>query len=176
MTAKATSAKKNTNTLENKVEDLIAAPLAAMGYGLVRVLLTGKGADTTLQIMAERQDDAAMTADDCAAITKGIIDLLDADPALAFDYMLEVSSPGIDRPLVKFADYVRFADHLVQIELTENLDNRRRFKATIVKADEAKGAIEFTADKKNFAVPYALIAKAKLVITDALLKKEGARL
>ena len=92
----------------NQIAGIIEPSLDAMGYRLVRVAVLGAGR-MTLQIMAERRDDAAMTVDDCAAISRSVSALLDVADPIASAYTLEVSSPGIDRPLVRPEDYDRFA-------------------------------------------------------------------
>src|ERR1700687_93581 len=97
-----------------------------MGYRVVRVALTGTGRPT-LQVMAERRDDASMTVEDCAEISRSISALLDVADPIAGAYMLEVSSPGIDRPLVRPEDYDRFAGFEARIELNAPLDGRKRF-------------------------------------------------
>jgi ribosome maturation factor RimP len=160
--------------VEGKVSDLVAAPLAAMGYDLVRVLLTGTSANAILQIMAEHQDGAPMTVDDCAAISRTVSEKLEADPALADSYSLEVSSPGIDRPLTRVKDYAQHQGHLAVVELSAPIEGRRRFKGKIgaIAATGGDNAeIEFTTDDGAVRVPMASIAKAKLVLTDELLKQ-----
>src|SRR5271156_4437025 len=97
-----------------------------MGYCLVRVALTG-AQRPTLQVMAERGDEVAMTVDDCADISRSISALLDVADPIASAYTLEVSSPGIDRPLVRPEDYQRFAGHLARIETRVPVAGRRRF-------------------------------------------------
>src|SRR6516165_6406859 len=98
-----------------------------MGYRLVRVLMTG-GRRATLQVMAERFDDVPITHDDCALISQSVSALLDAADPIAGAYTLEVSSPGIDRPLVRAEDYDRFSGFNAKIELIMPLDGRRRFR------------------------------------------------
>ncbi len=92
------------------IKALIAPALEAMGYRLVRVAFTG-GRRATLQVMAERRDEAAMTVEDCAEISRNVSALLDVADPIATRYTLEVSSPGIDRPLVSREDFARFAGH-----------------------------------------------------------------
>ena len=162
--------------VETKISQLIADPLSAMGYELVRVLLTGGGSFSTLQIMAERKDGAAMTVEDCTQISHAISERLDADESLSKHSTLEVSSPGIDRPLVRLKDYERFAGHLARIELDAAIDGRKRFKGKIVRvtgqANDAE--IEFLTDTGDVRVPIQGIARAQLVLTDELLKLAAA--
>src|SRR5579875_2947076 len=104
---------------------LIEPSLSAMGYRLVRVMLTG-GRRATLQVMAERRDEVPMSVEDCAEISRAVSALLDVADPIAGSYILEVSSPGVDRPLVEKADYDRFAGFEAKIELNEPLAGRRR--------------------------------------------------
>ncbi len=151
---------------------MIEGDIAAAGYDLVRVLIKGNGKYSTLQIMAERQDGAGMTVEDCAAISKSVSATLEADAELADRFDLEVSSPGIDRPLVKLQDYVRFQGHVAKVELGAPVDGQKRFEGKIARVSEAE--IEFGTEKGALNVPFAAIEKAKLVLTDELLK-EAAR-
>lgn len=166
--------------LESKISDLITGDLMALGYDLVRVHLMAEGQSPTLQIMAERCDDAPMTVEDCAAISHATSDKLDADDSLASHYTLEVSSPGIDRPLVRLKDFERFTGHVAKIELETKQEGvacgRKRFQGLIerVTGHDADAAIEFSTDTGAFCVPMKEIARAKLVLTEALLKNAPA--
>src|SRR5712675_2493030 len=102
-----------------------------MGYRLVRVAVLGAGR-ATLQIMAERRDDASMTVDDCADISRSVSALLDVADPIAGAYTLEVSSPGIDRPLVRPEDYERFTGFEARIELARPVDGRKRFRGRLL--------------------------------------------
>lgn len=137
-----------------------------MGYELVRVHLSG-GQRPILQIMAERRDGAAMTVDDCAAISRDVSALLDVVDPIPHAYTLEVSSPGIDRPLVREADYARFAGFVARIETDSPIEGRRRFQGRIVGLED--GFVIVKSEKEAYRVPYARIQKAKLVLTDDLI-------
>ncbi len=115
----------------NEIARIIEPSLEAMGYRLVRVALTGSQRPT-LQVMAERGDEAAMSVEDCAEISRSISALLDVADPIAGTYTLEVSSPGIDRPLVRPEDYDRFAGFAARIELHEPLDGRKRFHGRLL--------------------------------------------
>jgi ribosome maturation factor RimP len=149
-----------------KIEAMIAPSLEAMGYRVVRIAITG-GRRATLQVMAERIDDAAMTVEDCAEISRTLSALLDVADPIAGAYTLEVSSPGIDRPLVRREDFVRFAGFEAKIELTAPIDGRRRFRGRLlgVEGDRLRVLVEAT----PVDLPLAAVARAKLVLTDALL-------
>ncbi len=149
-----------------EIERLIAPAVVAMGYDIVRVLLSGKQRPR-LQIMAERQDGARMVVRDCIALSRAIEAILDVEDPIAVGYELEVSSPGIDRPLTRPADFERFAGFEVKIESAMPLDGRTRwtgrllgFEGETVRIDTKEGEV---------ALPYAAIAKAKLLMTDDLI-------
>ena len=152
-------------------ETLIEPTIVAMGYDLVRVRLGG-GAEPTLQIMAERLDGATMTVEDCEAISRAISAKLDVEDPIASAYTLEVSSPGIDRPLVRPKDYARFAGHAARIETRAPVEGRRRFTGKITAATEShvRVAIEgATEGEGEVEIPIAEISRAKLKLTDELI-------
>ena len=153
----------------SKIEALIAPSLEAMGYRVVRVAVTG-GRRATLQVMAERVDDKAMTVEDCADISRTVSALLDVADPIATAYTLEVSSPGIDRPLVRREDFARFAGCEAKVELTSPVDGRRRFRGKLlgVEGDE----VRLLVDAAPVALPLATVVRAKLVLTDELLARE----
>jgi ribosome maturation factor RimP len=150
----------------NSIEALIAPSLEAMGYRTVRVVFTG-GRRATLQVMAERIDDVAMTVDDCASISHAVSAILDVADPIAERFDLEVSSPGIDRPLVRRDDYERFAGFEAKIDVSEPVDGRKRFRGKLlgVEGDAAKLLV---ADAPVL-LPLAAIVRAKLVLTDELI-------
>lgn len=146
---------------------LIEPSLAAMGYRLVRVMQTGGQHRPTLQVMAERLDDAAMTVDDCAEISRSISALLDVADPIAGAYTLEVSSPGLDRPLVRPEDYDRFAGFEARIELSAPRDGRKRFKGRLL--GRVGDEVRLVGDAGEVQLPLAAIARAKLVLTEDLM-------
>ena len=154
--------------VENRIGSLIASDLDAAGYDLVRVHLSGGGKYAALQIMAERRDGVGMTVEDCAKISKAVLEKLEADKDLADRYDLEVSSPGIDRPLTKLADYVRFQGHVAKVDLNAPIEGQNRFQGKIV--GEAGDVISFATEKSPINAPFDAIERAKLVLTDELLK------
>jgi ribosome maturation factor RimP len=154
-----------------KIEAMIAPSLDAMGYRVVRVAVTG-GRRATLQIMAERRDEQAMTVEDCAEISRTVSALLDVADPIAGAYTLEVSSPGIDRPLVRREDFARFAGFEAKIELNVPQDGRRRFRGKLLGVEG--DAVRLLVDDAPVALPLAAVARAKLVLTDALLAASRA--
>ncbi|MGE5506588.1 MAG: ribosome maturation factor RimP [Actinomycetota bacterium] len=153
--------------LHSRLADLIAPSLEAMGYELVRVILQGKQRPT-LQIMAERIDGAAMTVDDCAEISRGISALLDVEDPIQGAYTLEVSSPGIDRPLTRPKDFEIWAGFEAKLESSLPVDGRKRFKGRLRGLD-GDGRVRIDTEAGEVAVPMADIRNAKLVMNDELL-------
>ena len=150
-----------------QIERLIEPSLRDMGYNLVRVQFTG-GHRAVLQIMAERADDGEMDVDDCAALSRTISALLDVEDPIASGYTLEVSSPGIDRPLVKPDDFDRFAGLEAKLELAVPVDGRKRFRGRLMGMAGDRVRISFGGGG-TVELPFADIAQAKLVLTDELI-------
>ena len=153
------------------ITPIIEPSLEAMGYRLVRVAFLG-ARRATLQIMAERTDGAAMTVDDCTEISRSVSALLDVADPIAGAYMLEVSSPGIDRPLTRPEDYDRFTGFEAKIELGQPLDGRKRFRGRIL--GRTGEHVRLHGETGEVRLPLADISKAKLVITDDLLAAAGS--
>src|SRR5436305_13444734 len=135
-----------------------------MGYRLVRVAMIGRA---TLQVMAEHRDDAPMTVGDCADISRTVSALLDVADPIAGAYTLEVSSPGIDRPLVRPEDYDRFAGFEAKLELSHPLSGRKRFRGRLL--GRAGDSVRLIAEIGEVHVPLSAIARAKLILTDDLI-------
>jgi len=150
----------------NEIARIIEPSLEAMGYRLVRVALTGTQRPT-LQVMAERGDEAAMTVEDCALISRSVSALLDVADPIAEAYTLEVSSPGIDRPLVRPEDYDRFAGFAARIELAAPQDGRKRFRGRLL--GRAGDHVRLAGDAGEVRLPLAAIIRAKLELTDDLI-------
>lgn len=148
------------------IEAMIAPSLESMGYDIVRVLFTG-GGSPTLQVMAERRDGAGMTAENCAEMSRAISALLDVEDPISGAYDLEVSSPGIDRPLVRREDFSRFAGQSVKIEAVRAIDGRRRFQGKLLGLDGDCVRVEHKGE--TVALDFDNVRWAKLLLTDALL-------
>ncbi|PZU74724.1 MAG: ribosome maturation factor [Sphingomonas sp.] len=154
---------------------LIEPEAQALGFALVRVRLFGKDDERTLQVMAERPDTRQLTIDDCADLSRRLSDRLDALEAEGRDpiegaYRLEVSSPGIDRPLTRRQDFTDWSGHEARIVLNEAIDGQKQFKGELEGID-ADGTIAIRHPRTGDVarVPFALIADAKLVLTDRLI-------
>jgi ribosome maturation factor RimP len=155
-----------------EIEAIIAPSLEAMGYSLVRTQI-GAGRRPVLQIMAEPRDERAMTVDDCADISRAVSALLDVEDPIPGAFTLEVSSPGLDRPLTRREDYARFAGQEAKLETRLPVDGRKRFKGRLLGLDGE--AVKLSTAEGEAAIPLADIAKAKLVITDELLAADKRR-
>ncbi|OIR09181.1 ribosome maturation factor RimP [mine drainage metagenome] len=154
-------------SIEDRIAALIAPSLESMGYELVRVQLQGQKRPV-LQIMAERADRAPMTVEDCADISRSVSALLDVDDPISDAYTLEVSSPGIDRPLTRRQDYERFSGFEAKIETQRPVDGRKRFRGRLLGID-ASEQVRLGQEDGDLLIPYADIHRAKLVLTDDLI-------
>lgn len=158
-----------------RVAALVAPVLDDLGFRLVRVKMSG----STLQIMAERPD-GSFTIDDCERLSRAVSPILDVEDAVPGRYHLEVSSPGIDRPLVRPGDFERWSGHEAKIEMTVPVGGRKRFKGLI--EGFAAGAVRLLADAPEGGgltvavdLAFADIKDAKLTLTDALIAAARAR-
>lgn len=158
--------------LDRRLADIIEPVLVTMGFKLVRVRLMNQNG-LTLQVMAERLD-GTMTVVDCEEVSMAISPALDVEDPVDKAYHLEVSSPGIDRPMVRVSDFVRWQGHIVKCETSILVDNRKRFRGKIVQVD-AEG---FTLERDQVAygeepvtvIPFTALAEAKLILTDDLIR------
>jgi ribosome maturation factor RimP len=149
-----------------QITELIEPTLRDMGLELVRVLVSG-GQRPTLQIMVERGDQAPTTLDACAKVSHAVSALLDVADPLPGAYRLEVTSPGLDRPLVRRADYERFAGLEARLETELPIEGRRRFRGRLLGL--AGDQIRLALPEGEMSIPFDAIKKAKLVLTDELL-------
>ena len=150
--------------------ELLAPVAEAAGYEIVRLRMMGGEHRRTLQIMAER-DDGTMLVEDCSALSRAISEVLDAADPIKDEYSLEVSSPGIDRPLTRLQDFETYAGYEARIELDRLAENRKRFKGVLVGVEGDEVAVDLDGEDETTLIPYAWISDAKLVITDQLLKR-----
>lgn len=157
--------------LDARIAASIEPSLEGLGYELVRVLVQGRER-RTVQVMAERRDRRAMTVEDCAELSHAISAVLDVEDPVAGAYTLEVSSPGLDRPLTRPEDFERFAGHAARIETDEPLHGRRRFTGEL--GGRRGDDVLVRTDGAELAIPLARVKKARLVLTDALLRASRA--
>jgi ribosome maturation factor RimP len=148
------------------VERLVAPSLAATGFEVVRVQFTGQYSPV-LQIMIERTDRRAISVDDCADVSRTVSALLDVEDVIAGSYTLEVSSPGIDRPLTRPEHFVRFAGFEAKLETRIPLDGRKRFTGRLLGIEGER--VRIATAEGELALPLAEVQRAKLVLTDELI-------
>jgi ribosome maturation factor RimP len=150
---------------------LLAPAVQAQGYRLVRLRLMG-GKRKTLQVLAERPD-GQMDVEDCAKLSRALSEVLEAADPISEEYVLEVSSPGIDRPLTAPEDFARFAGHEARVELVHGLDGRRRFKGLLIGLEGADVIMDVSDEKETRRVrfPASDVADAKLLLTDRLIQE-----
>ena len=153
-------------TMDRRIAEIISPVIEDMGFELVRVrLMSGKTA--TLQIMAQRPD-GRIEVDDCAEISTAVSALLDVEDPIVEAYTLEVSSPGIDRPLTRLKDFEQWDGYIAKIETTELIDGRRRFKGTLAGVDGDDVLIEI--EEGTIGLNFDWLSDAKLVLTDDLIR------
>jgi len=155
-----------------RVAELIEPALSGSGFRLVRVAVSGREGKT-LQIMAERPD-GTLTIADCEAISKEISPLLDVHDPIAGSYHLEVSSPGIDRPLVRPSDFEVWSGYEAKIEVKQPIDGRKRFRGMLEGFEDGEVRIEVDlgeAGRNVIGIPMALVGEARLVLTDELIRE-----
>ncbi len=158
--------------IDARVALIVEPVLAGIGFRLVRVRLFGQNG-LTLQIMAERED-GTMTVEDCEEVSRAVSPALDVEDPIEKAYHLEVSSPGIDRPLVRKSDFVTWTGHLAKIETSILVADRKRFRGRIAEAADDAVLIERDqpayGDEPTVRIPYEALAEARLVLTDDLIR------
>jgi ribosome maturation factor RimP len=163
---------KALSPVEDKVVALIDPVAEAMGYRIVRVRLSGLRRKT-LQIMAERLSDGDMGVGDCAKLSRALNPVLDESDPVQGEYSLEVSSPGIDRPLVREDDFTRFVGHEAKLETAALVDGRKRFRGAILGV--ADGYVRLLMAEGEASVPFGQLCDARLVLTDKLIEEDLRR-
>lgn len=156
------------SSLLQKIEALIAEPAAALGYRLVLVKFNETSRNRTLQIMAERLSDGGMGLSDCEKLSRSVSALLDVHDSIAEAYRLEVSSPGIDRPLTRLQDFTDYQGFTAKIETAMPVNGRKRYSGKI--GAVTGEIITIDVDGTLYQLPFSSIASAKLVLTDDLIK------
>jgi ribosome maturation factor RimP len=156
------------------VTRLLEPELKSLGYDVVRVAMIGGTSDPTLQVMAERPDTRQLSLGDCETISRRLSEVLDGLEAEGRDpipgsYRLEVSSPGIDRPLTRLKDYDDWSGHEARITLVEAKAGRKQFSGTLRGTGESGVVHVLGKDDKDYVVPFDSIASAKLLLTDKLI-------
>lgn len=160
-------------TLEQKISDLVGNPLAAKGLELVQIKIVDGAKRKTVQVFIENTHTGRVTLDECAQASRTISALLDVEDIISSAFNLEVGSPGIDRPLVKRADFERFLGFDAKVETQLPVSGRRRFKGQLRQLEGDK--LSITVDSDTFDIDISNIHTAKLILNDALMKahKDG---
>jgi ribosome maturation factor RimP len=155
--------------IDRRLADIVGPVIEGLGFELVRIRLMG-GRTRILQIMADRPD-GGIEVDDCATISTAVSAVLDVEDPIEENYVLEVSSPGIDRPLTRLKDFDMWVDYEARIETTELIDGRRRFKGTLqgTEGDEVLIEIEEGGQPLTIGLKFDWLSDAKLILTDELI-------
>ena len=151
------------------LERLIEPEIKSLGFDLVRVMMIGGASDPTLQVMAERPDTRQLDIADCEQISRRLSEILDLADPIEGSYRLEVSSPGIDRPLTRLKDFADWAGHEARITLREPRGGRKQFSGTLGGIHGETVKLQ-TKDGHDHELPFHDIASAKLVLTDKLIQ------
>lgn len=155
------------------LQDLLEPVIEGLGYETVRIMTIGQ-TNPTLQVMIDVKDGSReINVEDCAKVSRALSAVLDEKDPISGQYSLEVSSPGIDRPLTKLEHFKRFEGYVIKVETQATVDGRKRFKGELTSTDE-KNNIHLLMDGQEYVLPFANISKAKIVLTDELLAKYEA--
>ena len=153
--------------MDRRLAEIITPVIEDMGFELVRIRLMG-GKTSTLQIMAERPD-GGIEVDECAAISTAVSATLDVEDPILDTYTLEVSSPGIDRPLTRLKDFETFEGYEAKLETSELIDGRKRFKGVLAGVEEDEVLVNL--DEGTIGLNFDWLSDAKLVLTEELIKE-----
>jgi ribosome maturation factor RimP len=151
--------------------ELLDPVAEAAGYAIVRLRLMGGEHARRLQIMAERPSDGDMNVEDCARLSRSISEIMDAADPIACEYTLEVSSPGVDRPLTRIGDFETYEGYEARIELDRLAEGRKRFKGVLAGVEDGQVAFDLEGEDETALIPFAWIVEAKLVLSDQLMKR-----
>ncbi|MCZ4281312.1 ribosome maturation factor RimP [Kiloniella laminariae] len=153
-----------------QVEQLIAPTLASMGFDIVRVMIMGGEEQKTLQIMAEHSDlKQIMTVENCSDISRAVEAILEVEDPIAGAFRLEISSPGIDRPLTRLSDFERFSGFHAKIEMAVTVDGRKRFTGRLLGVEENAVHLDLEDEEAEVYLSFQDMSRAKLVLTDELI-------
>ncbi len=164
-------------TEDRKLLEILDPVAQTLGLEIVRLRLMGggrPGASRRLQIMAERPEDGDITVNQCARLSRAVSEILDASDPIEGEYILEVSSPGIDRPLTRLKDFETYEGYEARLELDRLVENRKRFKGMLAGIEDDHVAIDLEGEEDTALVPFAWIVEAKLVLNDALMERGAA--
>ena len=154
-----------------KLLELLDPVAEAAGYEIVRLRLMGGAETRRLQIMAERPSDGDMNVEDCTRLSRKISEVMDAADPISGEYVLEVSSPGIDRPLTRPKDFQTYEGYEIKLELDRLAEGRKRFRGMLAGLEGDQVGIDLEGEAETAMIPLAWIVEAKLVLTDQLMKR-----
>ncbi|NNU15681.1 ribosome maturation factor RimP [Parvularcula sp. ZS-1/3] len=160
-------------TYEDRLTEILEPAIEAAGFEPVRIRMTGSR-EKTLQVMAERPD-GTMSAEDCAALSRALSEVLEEKDPIEDPYTLEVSSPGIDRPLTRLKDFERWDGFAAKIELTQAVENQKRFRGYVAGVEDDNVLFDIEGEDETALIPFELIAAAKLLMTDELITESLRR-
>lgn len=155
---------------DRKLLELLEPVAEGLGLEIVRIRLMGGTQRRRLQIMAERPADHEINVEECAALSRAVSEVMDAADPIAGEYMLEVSSPGIDRPLTRLADFETFSGLEARLETDRLVEGRKRFKGRLAGVEDQDVLVDLDDEEETALIPFAWLADAKLVLNDELLK------
>ena len=154
-------------TIDSRLADIVRPVVEAMGFELVRIRLMG-GKTATLQIMAERPE-GGIEVDECAEISTAVSAVLDVEDPIEDNYTLEVSSPGIDRPLTRLKDFDNWVGYVAKLETSDLIDGRKRFRGTLAGTDGDEVLIDI--EEGTIGLKFEWLSEGKLVLTDELVRE-----
>lgn len=153
-----------------KLLELLDPVAESLGYEIVRLRLMGGTETRRLQIMAERPD-GEMVISDCTRLSRAISEVMDAADPIAGEYTLEVSSPGVDRPLTRLKDFEAYEGYDARLELDRLAEGRKRFKGRLAGVEDGAVLIDLEGEAETAVIPFAWLVEAKLILTDDLMKR-----
>jgi len=159
---------------DREILELVDPVAETLGLEIVRVRLMGGTLRRRLQIMAERPSDNDISVEECARLSRAVSEVLDAADPIAGEYLLEVSSPGVDRPLTRLKDFDLFEGLEARLETDRMIEGRKRFKGIVAGTEGENIAIDLDGEEDTALIPFDWLADAKLVMNDALLKRGAA--
>lgn len=155
---------------DRRLLELLDPVAEAAGYEIVRLRLMGGEHARRLQIMAETPD-GEMVVEDCARLSRAISEVMDAADPIAGEYTLEVSSPGIDRPLTRLKDFETYEGLEARLELDRMAEGRKRFRGVLAGVEDGSVAIDLEGEEHTALIPFDWLVEAKLIMTDELMKR-----
>lgn len=160
---------------DRKLLELLEPVAEGLGLEIVRIRLMGGTQRRRLQIMAERPSDHEINVEECAALSRAVSEVMDAADPISGEYMLEVSSPGIDRPLTRLEDFETFSGLEARLETDRLVEGRKRFKGRLAGIEDQDVLVDLDDEDETALIPFAWLADAKLVLNDELLKLGAAK-